>query len=472
MEIVNEDTNQIMDSHTSESDSQRMDKNVLTKSKDISPSRAMKIADPERRSQEFVSNGLIGCHMEEVLQEKAKQFINTKKQIIILTPAGKPVYSYGYNEDDLAHISGIIQAIDANFSAKGETIKSIETEDGFFVIEWITSLLFFCYTPKEGTTVLLIHEQFHLLYQQLIILLSTTAMDRLQKKQNYDIRELLGNSAGVLTTLIEQFDISLCYSLCCYQPVMMSPLTRSNIRDIFLRNKRDDTVYCGLGINEHIVVCLQNKSYPLQPMNQVLLQTMITKTVAYRTSEGWLPVCITDVRDNAFLHLYVGFVTDEMYVFFVTTAMDPDTFTQYSELKDRIYNILLESDRLIELYSLYNESFSVVDTGVENLIHFAYKNDNSQIILPRLDERIYDYRDYHKLLIKYQMIFSYMSENNTTEYYESTSNQVFHATKRDSSVYIIVVSPFLTITDVMERKKKLTDWLLSRKDKLIQKSHM
>ncbi|KNB43762.1 vacuolar fusion protein MON1-like protein [Blastocystis sp. subtype 4] len=382
--------------------------------------------------------------MEEVLQEKAKQFINTKKQIIILTPAGKPVYSYGYNEDDLAHISGIIQAIDANFSAKGETIKSIETEDGFFVIEWITSLLFFCYTPKEGTTVLLIHEQFHLLYQQLIILLSTTAMDRLQKKQNYDIRELLGSdpsernsftdSAGVLTTLIEQFDISLCYSLCCYQPVMMSPLTRSNIRDIFLRNKRDDTVYCGLGINEHIVVCLQNKSYPLQPMNQVLLQTMITKTVAYRTSEGWLPVCITDVRDNAFLHLYVGFVTDEMYVFFVTTAMDPDTFTQYSELKDRIYNvsiccivhdqILLESDRLIELYSLYNESFSVVDTGVENLIHFAYKNDNSQIILPRLDERIYDYRDYHKLLIKYQMIFSYMSENNVGGLQRSIMNQL------------------------------------------------
>ena len=64
----------------------------------------MKIADPERRSQEFVSNGLIGCHMEEVLQEKAKQFINTKKQIISITPAGKPVYSYGYNEDDLARM--------------------------------------------------------------------------------------------------------------------------------------------------------------------------------------------------------------------------------------------------------------------------------------------------------------------------------------------------------------------------------
>lgn len=61
----------------------------------------MKIADPERRSSEFVSNGLIGCHMEDVLQEKAKLFINEKKQIIILTPAGKPVYYYGQNEDNL-----------------------------------------------------------------------------------------------------------------------------------------------------------------------------------------------------------------------------------------------------------------------------------------------------------------------------------------------------------------------------------
>lgn len=65
-----------------------------------------------------------------------------------------------------------------------------------------------------------------------------------------------------------------------------------------------------------------------------------------------------------------------------------------------------------------------------------------------------------------------MTENNTTEYYESTSNQIIHATKRDSSVYIIVVSPFLTIADVMQRKKKLTDWLFTRKDRLIQKNHM
>lgn len=34
------------------------------------------------------------------------------------------------------------------------------------------------------------------------------------------------------------------------------------------------------------------------------------------------------------------------------------------------------------------------------------------------------------------------------------------------------MSPFLTIADVMQRKKKLTDWLFTRKDRLIQKNHM
>ena len=73
-------------------------------------------------------------------------------------------------------------------------IRSIETDKGFIVIEHISALLFFCYYPKKDTSVLLIHEQFQLLYQQLLMLLSKNAMDRLEKKQNYDIRELLGST--------------------------------------------------------------------------------------------------------------------------------------------------------------------------------------------------------------------------------------------------------------------------------------
>ena len=55
------------------------------------------------------------------------------KQLIILTAAGKPVYSYGRDEEDLARklfcslfivdVTGIIQALDSNFIAMGERLK-------------------------------------------------------------------------------------------------------------------------------------------------------------------------------------------------------------------------------------------------------------------------------------------------------------------------------------------------------------
>ena len=128
------------------------------------------------------------------------------------------------------------------------------TTKGYFVFEKIGPLLFFCYSPKEGTSILLIHEEFHLLYQQLVMLLSTSALSLLQKKPNYDIRELLGSTRSSLsfmpldttssiTNLINQCGVNLYYLLRCYHPLLIPSAFRAQIRDIFLRNKRPDTVY-------------------------------------------------------------------------------------------------------------------------------------------------------------------------------------------------------------------------------------
>lgn len=62
----------------------------------------MKIEDPERISREFIPNMLAGSHLDDVLENHIDTFISGKKQLIILTAAGKPVYSYGREEEDLA----------------------------------------------------------------------------------------------------------------------------------------------------------------------------------------------------------------------------------------------------------------------------------------------------------------------------------------------------------------------------------
>ena len=74
----------------------------------------MKIADPERVSVEVISNVLTGCHMEEVLEENAGNFMIEKKQLIILTEAGKPVYAYGRDESDLART--LVLAVECRYN--------------------------------------------------------------------------------------------------------------------------------------------------------------------------------------------------------------------------------------------------------------------------------------------------------------------------------------------------------------------
>ena len=45
---------------------------------------------------------MMGCLMEELLNEHINTFVCHEKQLLILSSAGKPIYSYGEKEVDVA----------------------------------------------------------------------------------------------------------------------------------------------------------------------------------------------------------------------------------------------------------------------------------------------------------------------------------------------------------------------------------
>lgn len=61
----------------------------------------------------------------------------------------------------------------------------------------------------------------------------------------------------------------------------------------------------------------------------------------------------------------------------------------------------------MQLYSAYDASISIggakkgaffdIEMKIPDLIHCVYKNESNQIVIPRMDERVYDYHDYYKL---------------------------------------------------------------------------
>ena len=114
-------------------------------------------------------------------------------------------------------------------------------------------------------------------------------------------------------------------------------------------------------------------------LDQTLLFNLITTSVAFRSSEAWLPICITDVKDDAYLHLYVGFVTEEMYVFFVTTANSPDVFTVYSEMKNQLYNVYISIDYLH--YRFYYKQTVLLNYILPIIVHFLLMVLVSKVLL-------------------------------------------------------------------------------------------
>lgn len=40
--------------------------------------------------------------------------------------------------------------------------------------------------------------------------------------------------------------------------------------------------------------------------------------------------------------------------------------------------------------------FFDIEMKIPDLIHCVYKNESNQIVIPRMDERVYDYHDYYR----------------------------------------------------------------------------
>lgn len=67
---------------------------------------------------------------------------------------------------------------------------------------------------------------------------------------------------------------------------------------------------------------------------------------------------------------------------------------------------MMQMNYLNELYPVYNRGIAVNGGGlvdeslipqmIPDLIHFLYKNDAGQVVIPAVDKLIYDYHDYYK----------------------------------------------------------------------------
>ena len=144
---------------------------------------------------------LTGATPTEFSSNKGRKYANEepqhenwprhKKHIFILSSAGKPVYSRYGDESSLAGFFGVIQAIISFVADDGDHIRYV-TAGPLKIVFVLKGPIYLVSVSKTGEPVSQLSQQLNYMYSQIISILTGRIVSILEKRAQFDIRNLLG----------------------------------------------------------------------------------------------------------------------------------------------------------------------------------------------------------------------------------------------------------------------------------------
>eukprot|EP00948_MAST-09A_sp_MAST-9A-sp1_P000573 g573.t1 len=153
--------------------------------------------------------------VREVLQrERERQWGRKSKHILILSHAGKPIFSRYGNEQQLSSITSLLQAVLAKTDGKLQCItcsrgKSRNNNRGHGRESYDRMLVFLCEGPlilvaisSTGETEAQLRRQLRFLYAQIISILTVKGTEVLYRNPGFDLRRLLMGTRSTLLRVV------------------------------------------------------------------------------------------------------------------------------------------------------------------------------------------------------------------------------------------------------------------------------
>ncbi|AET38570.1 guanine nucleotide exchange factor MON1 Ecym_3058 [Eremothecium cymbalariae DBVPG len=367
------------------------------------------------------------------------------KQFLILTSAGKPIYSMNGQDEYVMGLMGIVHTIINYFQLSGqkECLKTITTFDTNGVLQKFTFLnkrhVVLLAMTNYNETDLKLQQQLDLLYSYLISTLSLRQLNRLfNKRENFDLRSHLTGSD------FHNLD-QLCQSIClgkhpgwmlgALECVTLKKSIRQRIHTIMLQSIRDLPVGALLyGIimapDHRLVSVMRPKGHTLHTTDLQLLFSMVENQLQFLDSnqEVWVPVCFPKFNGNGFLYCYFKFLPPG----FIGTANNygnattlegnervKPTLILISPQKNSFYELQQAANTMTDnltisgiLPHITNPSrFTINDIPAPLVHHFIYKSKKYvQYVMPETSS----VTDWSTLMKYYSHLKSAVFDNNGT----------------------------------------------------------
>ncbi|KAJ7538747.1 hypothetical protein O6H91_11G062000 [Diphasiastrum complanatum] len=271
-----------------------------------------------------------------------------KKHFLILSNAGKPIYSRYGDENRLAGFSATIQAIMSFVQNSGDCIQSIRAGNHqiVFLVKGPIFLVSICATEEP---IQALQRQLELLHGQLLLLL-TKAVDKcFEKNSKFDMRPLLGGTDVVFSSLVHAFNWNFTTFLHAYTCLPL-PYTARQAAGAALQDVADSGVlFALLMCGSKVISIVGPRKASLHPDDFLLLSNFVSSSDSFRRTETFSPICLPCYNPTAFLYAYVQYLEADTCLVLITTKSDG--FFHLKECRARIENILRDSCVLHEISS-------------------------------------------------------------------------------------------------------------------------
>ncbi|KAL4921539.1 trafficking protein Mon1-domain-containing protein [Aspergillus aurantiobrunneus] len=306
---------------------------------------------------------------EELVLDKWKA---KRKHYIILSAAGKPIWTRHGDGGIVSSYVGIIQTIISSYEDAKDRLHGFTAGDTKFTVIAKGSLYLVAISRiLESDTQLKL--QLEALYMQILSTLTLPSLTHLfSVRPSTDLKRPLQGSETLLSTLADSFTRgSPSTLLSALECLKIRKSHRRTINNTLLRSKVSSLLYGLVVAGGRLVSVVRPKKHSLHPGDLQLLFNMIFEAEAVKAGggESWIPVCLPGFNSSGYLYMYVSFLD---------LREDADTAVEdTAPTGESVAIILISTDK---------ESFFELQNMRDTFLEQMEKNGSIKIIKEAIDK--------------------------------------------------------------------------------------
>ncbi|OTA98064.1 hypothetical protein M426DRAFT_326280 [Hypoxylon sp. CI-4A] len=270
-------------------------------------------------------------------EDRVKLWKSKLKHFMILSSAGKPIYS---RHGDLGLINssmGVVQTIISFYEGAKNPLQGFTAGNTRFVIA-TEGPLYFVAISKLSESDSQLRAQLDALYMQILSTLTLPTLTNIfANRPSTDLRKPLQGTETLLSSLADSFTrgspSALLGALECLR---LRKSHRHAINNAFLKTKTEKLLYGLIVAGGKLVSVIRPRRHSLHPSDLQLIFNMLFESGGVKAGggENWIPLCLPAFNNRGYLYMYVSFLD-----------VDPDSERNLSVAGEEIAIILISPDK-------------------------------------------------------------------------------------------------------------------------------